>query len=185
MSNKLTRKELIEMARNPKELRNLLGDLSEEDRIQAELFLRYQFANEPPLPDAPIGWLEKAGDLSAGPSRVRHALRRLSASLTFDSWAAVAGGTRDTAVMDERRLRFEANGYVVDIRAERTDKGWDFVAGVIKGDSQDTPISLTVGKKTVRPGETGALQWSSSRLPTALSVRIGDAEIELPTLTWK
>lgn len=185
MSKKLTRQQLIHLARQPEELKQVLAGLPEEDRIQAELFLRYQFANEPPLPDAPIGWRRRAAELSAKPSRVREAFHRLSASLTFDSWAAVAGGIRDTAIMEERRLRFEANGFIVDIRAERTDKGWDFVAGVIQGVSDDAPVSLTVGKKTVKPGETGALQWSSTRLPTTITVRIGDAEIELPTLTWK
>ncbi len=185
MAKSFTRKQLIELARQPAKLKKALASMRPEDRIQAELFLRYQLANEPPLSDAPIGWRTKAAELAAGSSRVGKTLVRLAATLTFDSWVAAPGGVREVASMEERRLRFEVEGVIVDIRAERRDRGWDFVAGIIQGVPPDVPISLSVGSKTVKPGETGALQWSSTRLPSTVVLHVGRTEIELPELSWK
>jgi len=185
MTKPLSRNELIELAKQPAKLRKTLAQLSEADRLQAELFLRYQVTGEPPLPDAPTGWQLKAAELAAGRSPVRAAFDRLAASLTFDSWATAPGGIREVASMEERRMRFEADGIILDLRAERRTGGWDFVAGVIQGVPVDARISLTVGAKKIKPGETGALQWSSTRLPATLILHIDDTTIELPEINWK
>jgi hypothetical protein len=186
MTRPLTRKELIELAKEPEKLKQALARLSQADRLQAELFLRYQVANEPPLPDAPAGWRQKATELGESRSAARELLGRIAATLTFDSWATAPGGIRSVAsTMEERRLRFEANGIILDIRAERRGDSWDFVAGILQGIAGDSKISLTVGASTIKPGETGALQWSSKRLPARLTLHIDDASVDLPEIHWK
>jgi len=186
MSKKLTRHDLLRIARDPHWRDKFSVALTEEEHTQVELFSRYQTVNGLPLGDAPRAWRERAVAIAKSGRSVSKALRELVASLTFDSWAMAAPvGVRSTATRDERRMRFETENIVFDFRAEQREKIWDFIASIINGPLADADTVLIVGGKSLHADDTGVFQWSAARLPTKLKLRIEDTSIEMPKIQWK
>lgn len=182
-SRHLSRKELIELAQKQPE--RLPGHLTEcvECREMVELFRIYAVANRPPLPDAPKAWVDKAVAIMKG-AGVRSKLKRLSAVITFDSWAAPQPvGVRSEAASEHRRLRFTADDIVFDLRAERLQKSWVLVAQVKS--KSDVAVVLEADKKVISPDKSGLYQWSGTKPPRRISLKSDAFDIRLPELVWK
>lgn len=177
-----TREELIEMARDKDNKRPRHLKDCPECRQELELLKAFPVAGQLPLPDAPTGWIEKAAALGKR-TGVLGTLKTLVAELTFDSWKIPQPvGVRGESLLDQRRLRFEAENINIDIRAEHTDEGWVFI-GQVSG-AEMGEADLKVGKKTVHPDRHGFYQWSSKTPPGALSLRAGENSIKLPKIKW-
>jgi hypothetical protein len=142
----------------------------------------YRVAGKLPLPDAPIGWIERAIAI-ASPRNLKERVRTLVAELVFDSWSIPhAVGVRGGTAAADRRLRFEFQGMVFDMRSEQHEKGWEFVARI-------SPVTdklfLEADKKKLTPDDSGVFQWSSARPPRKITLRTDDRVVALPELSWK
>ena len=115
--------------------------LTPDDQIFFDLVAIYPVAGEAPLSSAPAAWIKQAAALAeAGrqPSR----LTRLIGPLTFDSWThQPALGTRSVAAA-ERRIRFEADPFKLDLRAEFRSGEWHFVGRLVAAPESAPPFTL-------------------------------------------
>lgn len=111
-------------------------------------------------------------------------IRKMLATLAFDSWAQpMPVGVRGGATMEQRRMRFESESVMIDLRAERQKSEWTFVAQV-SGVHRDD-VLFTADKQTLTLDEFGICQWSNDKPPKRLAVVTETLTIELPGLTWK
>jgi hypothetical protein len=109
---------------------------------------------------------------------------QLKALLTFDSWLSPQPvGVRGCDSSSERRICCEAGPYLVDLRAEKHKDGWRMVAQ-LGGENADQ-AELSTGRTTIPAGQGALFQWSSSRPPGTIHIRVGEQDIELPKLLWK
>ena len=147
------------------------------------LFRTFMVVGKLHLPDAPIGWIDKAAAL-ATTATAADRIKTLVARLVFDSWAmAKPLGVRGESVESDRRIRFETDALRLDLRAEKQSQGWTFVAQ-IKGTS-DSPIRIEADRQKLLPDSAGVYQWSGSRPPRKITLRSDEFVIELPELLWK
>ncbi len=183
MNMHLTRQQIIEAARgqqvtSPDHLLECA-----ECRGLVSLMSTYFVAGKLHLPDAPIGWVERAIGI-AEKSAVAEQIKSFVARVIFDSWAMPQPvGVRGDSVESDRRIRFESEDVRFDLRAEKQTRGWAFVAQV-KSQS-DLPIQLEADKKKLLPDSAGLYQWSGTRPPRKITLRSDEFVIELPELTWK
>ncbi|MEW5923818.1 MAG: hypothetical protein AB1746_07510 [Candidatus Zixiibacteriota bacterium] len=179
----MSRKELIEIAKEqPGRLPDHLAECA-ECRELVELFRTYAVVNRPHLPDAPEAWIIRSTAIMTG-AGIKSKLKRLKAVIAFDSWAVPHPvGVRSEVASEHRRLRFTAENIVFDLRAEHLQKSWVLVAQ-IKGGS-DVPIVLEADKKVIRPDKSGLYQWSGTKPPRRISLRSDEFDIRLPELVWK
>jgi len=178
----LTHHEMQAAAREKKAMTGHL-ETCEDCRQAVELLRLFQMAGRIPLAQPPQAWVKRAMSI---PERVRTtgAVTRLKALLTFDSWLSPQPvGVRGGNSCNERRICCEAGPYLVDLRAEKRKDGWRMVAQL--GGENAEQAELSTGRSTI-PADRGALfQWSSSRPPGMIRIRVGEQDIELPKLLWK
>jgi hypothetical protein len=178
----LTHQEMQAAAR---ENQPMTGHLSSCDACKqaVELLRLFPMAGRIPLAQPPQAWVKRAMSI---PDRtlIAPAVTRLKALLTFDSWLSPQPvGVRGCDTCSERRICCEAGPYLVDLRAEKRKDGWRMIAQL--GGENAEQAELSTGRMTI-PADRGALfQWSSSRPPGAIHIRVGEQEIELPKLSWK
>lgn len=180
----MNRQELLKAARGEKITSADHLDSCEECREAVRWLRAFDVAGQIPLQDAPEGWIKRAAAIADKPG-LADKIRRLTARLVFDSWTLPQpAGVRGTYNADHRRLRFEAEGFSVDIRAERRHSGWECVAQVSGSLADEIPFHLLVGKKRLFPDDAGLYQWSVKTPPKKLSFGHKDTVIELSGLTW-
>jgi hypothetical protein len=185
MDRHLHRKELIALARKlPSSTNQHLSECA-ECREEVELLRKFNMAGHSRLQDAPAAWIE----LAAALAQKQHSLekiRKAVAALVFDSWAAPQPiGVRGQASIGERRLRFEADRFTFDLRAERLPGEWAFVAQVTCESLPLGNFALSVEKKELTADTAGFFQWTADRPPRRILLRSDDTEIEIPELSWK
>lgn len=159
------------------------------------------------LPDAPAAWQQRAiaafqpatqgtaalsGVVSAAAGLaaavIRHATQRLTARLSFDSWAVspLASGLRSVGTTATRQLVFSAEGRDVDLRI--TPQGANFALdGQLLGPDESAAVVLT-------PLQTGAVRETAvdsmgefhlGDVPSGryqLVLQLGSLAIELPDI---
>lgn len=179
----LTRQQIIEAARGQEvTVSDHLRECAECSEL-VSLISTYLVAGKLHLPDAPIGWVQRAIEIGKS-SAVFDQIKSFVARVVFDSWAMPQPvGVRGESVESDRRMRFESEEIRFDLRAEKQTRGWAFVAQV-KGQSK-SPIQLEADKKKLLPDSAGLYQWSGSRPPRKITLRSDEFVIELPELTWK
>ena len=185
MGKHLNRQELIEVARG----RNSSHDRHLQScrccREAVSLMRSFEFSGRLRLEDAPSGWIKKAASIAEN-TGVAATARSIVARLTFDSWSAPQPvGVRDQSSICDRRIRFQAEDIVLDLRAERHRTEWAFVAQVTSEKASAAAAVIELGKKRVCADATGLFQWTSRRPLAGLTVRYGDVTITLPELSWK
>ncbi len=179
----LTRQEIIEAVRAQGVTKASHLDECAECRELVNLVQVFAVAGKIHLPDAPVGWVERAIALGANSPAVG-GIRSFVAKIVFDSWAMpLPMGVRGESVQSDRRLRFETESVKFDLRAEKLDRGWSFVAQV-KG-MIDSSLQIEADAKKLLPDSVGLYQWSGSRPPRKITLRSDEFVIELPELTWK
>ncbi len=185
LSNKhLSRKELIVFSKS------VAGALPEHLSVckdcsgLLELFTRFQVAGERQLENVPAGWIEKAVAI-AKPKRVKEAIQQLVAYLAFDSWTQpIPIGVRSMGQLANRRVRYNVNEYSIDIRMEKQQTEYAFIATVSKKDERDPSFTLVSAGRSVVADEDGYYQWVSSRPPKRISFHSSDIIIHLPVTLW-
>lgn len=185
MDKHLHREELIALARKlPSSTNRHLSECA-ECREEVELLQEFNVVGQSRLPDAPAGWIERAVALAQKQPSLEK-IRKAVATLVFDSWAAPQPiGVRGQASIGERRLRYEADRFTFDLRAERLPGEWAFVAKVTTESLPPGSFSLSVGKRELTADTAGFFQWTTGRPPRKIRLRYDDAEIEIPELSWK
>ncbi len=182
MSDKhLDRNQLVTAARQRQLTENAHLTECTECRELVELLRSFDCAGRLHLPDAPNAWVERAIALIAGQKRLQR-IQSLVARIVFDSWTMPQPlGVRGESVESDRRIRFETDRIRFDLRAERQEKGWAFVAQV-KGHAT---VAIHADKKEYLPDSAGLYQWSGTRPPRHITLRADEFVIELPELSWK
>lgn len=181
--NHLTRQEIIEAARAQEITSNVHVADCADCRELVSLFRSFVVAGVKHFPEPPIGWVERAIAIGAGIVAVGK-LRSFLAKVVFDSWAMPQPiGVRGESVESDRRLRFETESVMLDLRAEKQTRGWAFVAQV-KGPA-GCSVQIEADKKKLLPDSVGLYQWSGSRPPRKITLRSDEFVIELPELSWK
>jgi hypothetical protein len=180
-----TRQALLDAvsSKNPQVLEHMKN--CEDCRALFELLEAYQVAGELPLPDAPLSWVQKAEKL-ADMRTIRSEVTRLTAALSFDSWAlATAAGVRSAGTTSERRLRFQAEALSFDLRIEQNGRQWNCV-GRLTGDRIDTSLFCVESNKlNIEPNEDGFYQWLSTVPPRKLRLSSPETVIDLPEIVWR
>jgi hypothetical protein len=185
MEKHLSRQQLIEAAQDTDRARDRHLDSCAECRRLVDLLKAFPVAGRPPLPDAPAAWISRAASL-AEHSSVLERVQSVMARLIFDSWAVPQPiGVRGRGTIDQRRVRFESEFIVLDLRAEKNEDGWAFVAQITGERPLTEHATLKVGTKELQPDSGGIFQWASRRPPAEVSVRAGALEVKTPGLSWK
>jgi hypothetical protein len=185
MDKHLSRRELIEAAKTEELPKS--GHLAKcrQCRDEVQLLREYDMANQKPLPNAPRAWIKKAIDIAAGMG-AGEKIRRLLARVVFDSWQTpYPVGVRGEEALSDRRIRFEAENISFDLRAEKYEKNWAFVAEVSGRDIAGSDLILEADSKKYIPGEGGLYQWTSRRAPKKILLHSRNSIIELPELKWQ
>ncbi len=149
------------------------------------------------LADAPPGWIDAAVALwRVSPHRTSRRsaptlLTRLSAALSFDSWAtpALALGVRSMA-LDNRHLLFSAQGRDIDVRINASAHQFS-ISGQVLGPDEQGEVELTrqgdgAGHPMVRTESLDSLGEfhfdSVARGAYQLTLRSGADEVVLPPI---
>jgi len=136
-----------------------------------------------PLPSPPESWIRKAAAIGRREGLVSK-LKRFTARLVYDSWLEPEPvGVRGTPSTDQRRLVFDFQGRVLDLRAEKSKDGWVFVSQL--SGAPDAECAVRCGSGTYWPDDNGVCQWTSARPPRKISVRIDNEIVTFPDLKWK
>jgi hypothetical protein len=185
MSRHPNRRELLDAARsNGHDFDDHLRTC-EQCKELFELFRAYQVAGNLPLAEAPEAWILKAVDL-ARQSRALAGIKNLLARLSFDSWAMpVSVGVRGGEAQQERRLRFEVDDLLLDLRAEKRKQGWDFIAQLTGSRVTEGEFRLLVSNQELRVNDEGFYQWSSKRPPRQIRLRSDNYVVAIPDISWK
>lgn len=156
--------------------------LTPEDQLYFDLAARFDVVGEIPLSSAPAAWIKRAGSL-ADPQPTRSRLARLIGKLTFDSWShQPALGTRSVASA-ERRVRFEADGLKLDLRAELHSGAWHFVGRIVVQPDEES-YRLVANDEEIFADDTGFFHWSSPNPPSTVALVSGNTTVELAALSW-
>lgn len=185
MDRHLHRKELIALARKQTGSTNEHLSECDECREAVELLRKFDLAGHSRLQDAPPGWIDRAAALAQKQPALEK-IRKAVAALVFDSWTTPQPvGVRGQATVGERRLRFEAEQFAFDLRAEQLPEEWSFVAQVTSKSLPSSSFALSVEKKEMTADTAGFFQWTAGRPPKKILLRSDDTEIEIPELSWK
>jgi hypothetical protein len=185
MDKHLSRKELIKVARSGELPERGHLATCEQCRNEVLLLREYYMANQKPLPDAPQAWIKKAIDIARA-TGAGQKIRHLLAKIVFDSWKMpYPVGVRGEESLSDRRIRFEAEGLTLDIRAEKYERNWTFVAEISGKDIAGSEVILEADSRKYVPGAGGLYQWSSKRAPKKILLHSRNSIIELPELKWQ
>lgn len=182
----LDRKELLEMARMPERKRSLIAQhiaQCQDCRDLAELLCLFDMTGRQTLLDAPQDWITRAVQVACGLKRPS-SMKRVIASLIFDSWAMPQPvGVRGTGIEKSRRMRFHSESITMDIHAEYQDKKWIFTAYIPVNNSRDG--HLIIGSRTIPSDSGGFYHWTASKPPVTFYFESRDGIVEFSGLKWK
>ena len=185
MDMHLSRKELIELARKEPLVMNSHLESCEDCRRLVYLLKEFYVIDKDPLQDAPDDLIKKIKSLFKHKS-IKKRIQISIARLTFDSWSVVQPiGVRDESSVDSRRVRFEAENIILDIRAEQQKGCWTFVAQINDDSPEVYENILKIGKNKLQADSDGLYQWTSKNPPKSISIHTAVKIIEIPKLLWK
>lgn len=179
----MTRKQLLQEAAKSD------ADRSEHLRECAEcseavtLLQAFRMSGRPPLPEPPSAWVTKARLVPGSPTPLLKTVRDLVARLIFDSWGTPQPvGVRGQATLGQRRVSFEIEDILFDMRAEQHKDEWRFVAqATAPGRSTG---ELRADSRVLLPDKDGLYQWSAPRPPRKMVFHVNDTAVALPELKW-
>ena len=156
----------------------------EDCRDFFEIYKRFPVSGLLPLTDAPSGWITKAAQIMTA-GRLATAIKRLAATLSFDSWSQPAlVGVRSVGSVSERRIRFETDGVLFDLRVEQEKQGYLMTARLTRQDEPCPGFVVTHTAGVVGADVDGYYEWTSPRPPKKISLKSNDVEIVLPEIVW-
>ncbi len=158
--------------------------------LEYQLLSLFKFAGLAQLERAPKELLTKAHALarvaaSEKIEQISSGIKELLGAISFDSWVMpLPVGVRGSAGLDERRLRLEAEGIMLDLRAEKSVSGWDFVGRLSGPLAENEEFIANVGSKKIVRGSGEFYQWSSARGPRRVTLQSHNTLITFPELSW-
>lgn len=158
--------------------------------LEFQLLSLFQFAGLARLERAPKALLAKARALARVTAaekidQISSGINELLGAISFDSWVMpLPVGVRGSAGLDERRLRLEAEGIVLDLRAEKSGSGWDFVGRLSGPLAENEEFVAHIGSKKIVRGSGDFYQWSSARGPRRVTLQSHNTLISFPDLSW-
>ena len=153
-------------------------------REQFAMLCQLSEAKEFKLSPAPEAGLYRHASI-ARIAMTRNPSRREAGTLAFDSWTErPTAALRDKGSSLERRLRFKAGQFVVEIVMERMSDVWECVARVYIGGKPTRNAILRVGRKKLFVTANDCFLWESNKPPKTMSLLTSEAEIDLGILEW-
>jgi hypothetical protein len=111
--------------------------------------------------------------------------RTLMGAAIFDSWTdRPALAVRDSAPGVERRLRWRAAQFSVELVGNRQLADWDFVARVYDGRKVSRQFILQAGSRKLVAGRGDCYHWSARRPTRRLQLLSPSLRIDLGSLLW-
>lgn len=195
MTRELFRNEMIEAAAgsNAAAVSRVKATIKTDSGLALEyqLLSLFQFAGLVRLEQVPETLLTKMRALPQAPAarkleQISAGMKELLGAVSFDSWVMpLPVGVRGAGGLDERRLRLEADGITLDLRAEKSPAGWDFV-GRLSGPLAETEKFVAhVGSQEIECGSAEFYQWFSAYPPRKVMLRSQNTKITFPELSWK
>jgi hypothetical protein len=115
----------------------------------------------------------------------RRPSRKVTAITVFDSWdSRPALAMRDLTPDVERRLRFRAGPFTIELVANRRVVDWECVARVYDRGRISRKFLLQVGSKKLLPEAGDCFFWTSKRPPRCMKLLSGPLLIDLGRLKW-
>ncbi len=155
-----------------------------ECRELYELMSQFGAAVEPDVEMPP----ETAVSRWAAIARIENSRRpaqSMPGLLAFDSWTQRPSlQIRDGSHALERRVRFQAGKYTIEMVGDRRSEGWDFSARVYVGRKVTSEFVLKVGQQRLVAGAQDCYFWSSRRPPRRIRLLSPDLEIDCGEITW-
>jgi len=181
----MTRQELIETARQERAAPAEHLKTCSECRDLVEWLRLFPVAGAARLPDAPAGWIARAQELANPPSKIRNAVATL-ARLVFDTWAMPEPlGVREEGALDHRRMRFQTDCGVLELRAEHQVDEWGFVAQWTGCEGFEESVVIEAGRERVHTDEFGIAMWHGRRPPDRITVHVAGTRVATPEISWK
>ena len=150
---------------------------------EAALYESFQVAGEPWLSSAPSSWTSKAMAINGLTDRYG-LVKRLTAKLSFDSWAQnLVLGVRGQ-VADERRVRFDHESVSADIRAEKRTDGWRFIGRLGVAREKLAETALVVDGIAIYPEPSGFVDWAAAEPPKTMHIALPGYIVDIPELLW-
>ncbi len=147
--------------------------------------LKWTGADKGPLVWEPSEELVNRSKAIARIAQSRKPARTVVGRVIFDSWGnKPALSVRQAPVGLERRLRFEAADFIIEIVGARQDSGWDFVARVYKDGKATRQFVMQIGSKKLHLSEGDCFFWESKREPRGFKLLSESLAIELGALQW-
>ena len=185
MDEHLSRREIIAAARRADSGQSAHLQKCRDCRREVELLREYFMVGREHLTAAPQALIEKAVMIAGTSGKIRKAAGTL-VRLVFDSWAAPKPiGVRGEQAGDERRLRFQIGEMFLDLRGEKQNRGWNFIAELLAVEMPATQIEFKANNKIIAADQNGLYQWSSKSAPRKITLRVQNLEYEFPELIWK
>jgi hypothetical protein len=185
MPKNLTRMEMLALLRQKRQGDIDLSYLNSDDRELLELMETFYVADDEPLLEAPAPLLNRVKAIPGNKRSLKDVIQEVG-RLVFDSWAMPGPvGVRGSEAAAERRLQFEAADLKVDLRAERDNDRWNFVARISSEGRNTDSVSLQSGKRKHSADPEGYIHWSGKRPPRTLKVHTDREVISLPEISWQ
>jgi len=148
------------------------------------IFRQFPLSGQLPLTNAPSGWIAKAAEIMTA-SKLATAIKKLAATLSFDSWSQPAlAVVRSVGSVSERRIRFETDGILFDLRVEQERQGYLMTARLTRQDEPCPGFVVTHSTGVVGATADGYYEWTSPRPPKKITLTSNDLEIVLPEIVW-
>lgn len=111
--------------------------------------------------------------------------RRTAGRVHRDSWVDLpALALRDSGVGLERRLVFSAGHIRLELVAQRTRGGWEFVARVFENDTAVTEYVLRAGRQTLAPAADGYYFWRAEHAPRTIRLLSPQVQVDFEKVSW-
>jgi hypothetical protein len=122
----------------------------------------------------------------AGARSLAGRLRKLAATLQFDSWLSPSPAVlRGAAGGISRRLGWEVESWSIDLRAEKVVSGWNFTALVEAGGEPAAGVVIKAGSTSLRTDHAGLATWTAAKPPKSLRVSDDVRSAQLGPLIWQ
>jgi len=106
--------------------------------------------------------------------------------VVYDSWAqGPAMALRDVSAGHIRRIRLASGRISVEIVAERSHNGWEFVARIYSGSRVAHNFVLNAGGRKFLATSGGFFQWSSITVPHQVRLSSYKGELSFERLRWR
>ena len=130
--------------------------------------------------EALVRRLASIPSLAAGPGRPP-----VRAQFVFDSWQERApASVRHAGHGVERRLRYQANDFLIDLVVDRLGGRSECFLRVSRRGRPVPRLVLSLGRQRILPADIGFFAWTANRPPKRLNIWSSEMAVLLENLRW-